>query len=100
MRSIIICLVFLLAFSVTGLYAHGPGGSGHGPKVEITEAQVITQAKNIVLGIVGQGKLDPSWGKANLDEVKKKTFDGRSEWVITFNNPEEKDKEKQSCIHI
>ena len=92
----ITCLVILLVFSVTGLYAHGPGGEGHKPPdVEITESQAIEQASDIVAAIVKKGKLDASWTEVQAAEVQKKTYQDRPEWVITFNNPAEKDKEKQ-----
>jgi len=96
MRRITICLVFLLVFSVNGLYAHGPGGAGHGPRTEITESQAGEQATKLVAAIVKQGELDVSWAQVQPAEVKKRIFKGQPEWIITFNNPAEKDLEKQN----
>lgn len=93
MRRIIICLVVLLAFSVTGAYAGA--GHSHGPKTEITESQASAKATQLVAAIVEQGKLDASWAQIQPEEVQKKSFKDRYEWVITFNNPAEKDKAKQ-----
>jgi len=93
MRKIIICLAVLLAFSVTGAYAGA--GHSHGPKIEITESQAGAQATKIVASIVEAGKLDASWAQVQPAEVKKRIFKGKPEWVITFNNPGEKDMEKQ-----
>ncbi len=95
MRRIIVCLVVLLVFSVTGSYAHGPGGAGHGPQTEITEIQAGEQAARIVTVMVEKGKLGASWAQVQPAEVQKKTYQDRPEWVITFNNPAEKDKAKQ-----
>ncbi len=94
MRRIIICLVVLLAFSVTGAYA----GSGHSHSQnteKITESQASEQATKLVAAIVEKGKLDASWAKVQPAEVQKKTFKNGLEWVITFDNPKEKDPAKQ-----
>jgi len=97
MRRFIVCLVFLLAVSINGVFAHGPGGEGHKQlDVEISETQVMIQAQTIVTAIVKKGKLDASWAEVEPKQVQKKTFNNRPEWVITFNNPEEKDKAKQT----
>lgn len=93
MRRIIICLVVLLAFSVTGVYAGA--GHSHGPKTEITEIQASAQATKIVADIIEKGKLDASWAQVQPVEIQKKTFEGSPEWVITFNNPREKNPAKQ-----
>ncbi len=94
MRRIIICLIVLLTFSVTGAYAGS--GHSHSPKTEkITESQASEQAVKLVAEIVKKGKLDASWAKVEPEKVQKKTFDNKPEWVITFNNPGEKDPTKQ-----
>lgn len=95
MHGLIISLVVLLSFLVTGLYAHGPGGAGHGPRTEITESQASEKATEIVAAIVKDGKLDNSWAQMQPAEVKKRTFKDRPEWIITFNNPRGKDTAKQ-----
>ena len=95
MRRIIICLVVLLTFSVTGSYAHGPGGTGHSSKIEISESQASEQATRMVNVMVERGRLGASWAQVQPAEVQKKTDQDRPEWVITFNNPAEKDKAKQ-----
>ena len=93
MRRIIICLVVLLIFSVTGVYAGA--GHSHGPKTEITESQASAQAVQIVTDIIKKGKLDASWAQVQPAEVQRKTIKGSPEWVITINNPGEKDPAKQ-----
>jgi len=95
MRKIIICLFFLMAFSVTGLYAHGPGGEGHGPLTEINESEAGERATQLIVKIVESGKLDASWAEVHPAGVKKQIFNGSPEWVVTFDNPEEKDPAKQ-----
>ena len=94
MRRIIICLVVLLAFSVTGAYAGA--GHSHAPKTKVTETQVLSKATIIVADIVQKGKLDASWTDIKPALAQKKTFENRQEWVITFNNPKAEDKEKQT----
>ena len=94
MRKIILCLVVLLTFSVTGAYAGA--GHSHGPKTKVTETQVLSKATSIVADIVKEGKLDASWAEIKPALAQKKTFGNGPEWVITFNNPKEKDKEKQT----
>lgn len=93
MRRIIICLVVLLSFTVTGAYAGA--GHSHGPKTEITESEASAKATQLVAAIVKQGKLDASWTQLQPEEVQKKSFKDRSEWVIIFNNSAEKDSAKQ-----
>ncbi len=94
MRRIIICLAVLLAFSVTG--ASAGSGHSHSPKTDaITESQASTEATRIVSEIVQRGKLDDSWAQVRPSDVQKKTFKNNLEWVITFNNPGEKNTEKQ-----
>ncbi|MBI5075831.1 MAG: hypothetical protein HZB62_11795 [Nitrospirae bacterium] len=95
MYRIIIGLVLLSAFSATGLYAHGPEGAGHVQKTEITEIRAGEQATKLVADIVANGKLDASWAQVQPAEVKKKTLKNNPEWVITFNNPREKESAKQ-----
>jgi hypothetical protein len=85
----------LLTFSATGLYAHGPGEDGHGPKIVITESQASAKAAQVVATIVKKGQLDASWSPIQPAEIQKKNFQGRLEWVVTFNNPAEKDVTKQ-----
>ncbi len=94
MRRIITCLVVLLTFSVTGAYAGA--GHSHAPKTKITETQVLSKATSIVTDIVQKGKLDASWAEIKPALAEKRTFKNRPEWVITFNNPKEEDKEKQT----
>ena len=89
MRRIIISLVVLLAFSVTGAYAGA--GHSHAPKTKLTKTDVLSKATSIVAEIVEKGKLDASWAELKPVLAEKKTFKNRSEWVITFNNPSEKD---------
>ncbi len=95
MRKLIIYLVVLIAFSITGAYAGS--NHSHSPSTElITESQAKAQAVKLVANIVEKGKLDASWTQVQPAEVQKKTFENGPEWVITFNNPDEKDPAKQT----
>jgi len=95
MRNIFIYLVLLLVVSVNGVFAHGPGGEGHGPQTELTQNEVSERAIELVAKIVASGKLDASWAEIQPSGVTKKNFNGSQEWVVTFNNPGEKDAAKQ-----
>lgn len=91
----IVGIVFLLVFSATGSYAHGPDGGGHGSTTRITEIQAREKATQLVAIIVKKGRLDASWSRIQPAEAEKKTFQGRLEWIVTFINPAEKDAAKQ-----
>jgi len=85
-----------MVFSVTGAYAGA--GHSHGPKTEITESQASAKATQLIAAIVKEGKLDASWAQVQPEEVKKKSSKDRSEWIISFNNPREKDPAKQTLF--
>ena len=72
MRRIMICLVVLLAFSVTGAYAGA--GHSHAPKTKLTKTDVLSKATSIVAEIVEKGKLDASWAELKPVLAEKKTF--------------------------
>lgn len=95
MRRLGICLVFLLAVAVNSVYAHGPGGEGHGPLTEITESEAGERAALLVATIIEKGKLDATWAAVTPARIIKQIFNGSPEWIVTFDNPKEKDPEKQ-----
>lgn len=95
MKKIVISLIMLLAFSVPLTYA-GPAGPGHSHAPLIEEKEAIAKASFMVTKIVKKGKLDSSWTQVKASDAQKKTFKNGVEWVVTFNNPKEKDPEKKT----
>ena len=94
MQKITICLLTLFALSSSPASA----GSGHSHDVAspISEDQALKKATGVVANIVKAGKLDTSWTQLKPIEAKKKINQNGSEWIITFKNPNEKDKTKQT----
>ena len=85
MRRSIICLAILLVFSVTGSYAHGPGGAGHGPQTEITEIQASEQATRMVTIMVERGKLGASWAETGLARYIRSTSLSENQYEPKLN---------------
>lgn len=80
-----------LAFSGAG-HDHGHGHS-HDP---ITQDQAEQSANRIVSTLVKKGVIDASWDGAKVDKSEKKTFEGQSEWVVSYKNEVVSDPEKQT----
>lgn len=89
----IFALVFAAAFvflaANTG-FSHGPGSTHHAA----TSAEIDFKARKIVADLVEKGKLDNSWAEVKVSSVDKKDISGVTEWVVTFVNKAEKDKDK------
>jgi len=89
----------MIALLATGLLVStpalaGPGeGHSHGP---INKEQAGKKAEKRLNGLVDKGKVDKSWQDKKSVSVEKKTYQGKQEWVVTFNNPELADKSKQT----
>jgi hypothetical protein len=47
-------------------------------------------------GLVKKGTIDNSWGTAGVSNTEKKRFGNNNEWVVSFDNPQIKDKSKQT----
>ena len=72
----------------------GPGeGHSHGP---ISKEQAVNKAEKRLISLVSKGKVDKSWQGKKAAGAQKKTYDGKEEWVVTFNNPALSDKSKQT----
>lgn len=97
MRRIFICLLMVsFIFIGTSVYA-GPGhGHSHGPTTPITKEQAEKTATKIVKTIVTKGTLDASWNDVEPASCEKKKIKDIQGWVVKFENPKEKDKEKQN----
>ena len=93
MRRFILCLLTVLALSVTSAYAGG--NHSHGPVEPIKKAQALTYASNIVAAIAEKGELDASWADVKPTEAINKNLSG-PKWVVSFNNPKVVDQEKKT----
>lgn len=85
-------LVFTLVLNLFSFTAMAGAGHDHSPSnapVSQDKAKVI--ATKIVAGLAAKNKIEKSWESAKAAQVKKKTFKGNTEWVVTFNNSEVSD---------
>lgn len=94
----LVYLLSILAISVSPVFAgsgheHNPDGSHKVPtKIDKKAAQDISQ--KVITHFINEGNLDKSWAKADLKNVGQKVFKKEKEWVISYNNPQEKDTKK------
>jgi hypothetical protein len=76
---------------------------GHGNHIDeepaISRADAVTRSEMIVRTLVQEKKLARSWQQGKLKEAAQKVTQGGSLWIVSFDNPAEKDKAKQT-IHI
>lgn len=71
---------------------HGHGHS-HG---SISSQEAVQKATEKVQQFVKVGKIDSGWATIKATNVEKKTFNGRSEWVVSFQNEKIKDASKRT----
>ena len=84
----------LCSFSFAGDghdHSHGHGhshaqGHSHGHVEKITAKKAQTIGKTHVERLIKGKKINQSWSKATFDKSIKKTFSGKQEWVVSFNN--------------
>jgi uncharacterized protein DUF6488 len=43
-------------------------------------------ADEVIASLVERDKIDKSWSTIKASSIEKKVFEGRPEWVVTFNN--------------
>lgn len=106
MRQLVWALVGLFfTFMSFNTFAH-PGGHGGPPLVadckaagKCTKDEVTDAAKKIVKDVADSGKVDKSWKDVkSVSSADKKESGGYTLWTVIFNNPKEKDKEKQNIF--
>ncbi len=95
MKKLSICLLIL--FSLSTPFAYGGEGHDHGnePSEPISKSEAGKKAAEFVRNFSKKGKLPESWGSLQPATVEQKIFK-KPEWVVTFNNPKEKNKDKQT----
>ena len=94
MQKLFFYLLVLLTFSATSAFAGS--GHDHGPASPISEAQALERAKQVVDNLVETEKLESSWSEAKCMGAEKKDGKTGPEWIVTFNNANVKDAEKQN----
>lgn len=100
MRSIILILSFLgSVMPVLAHEGHSTHGGGNPYKefgVEIDEQQAKDFSTDVIRKLVENRKLADSWNEAVSQKTYKKTFKNELEWVVMFENSNEKESEKRN----
>ncbi len=96
MKKLSICLLIL--FSLSTPLAYGDEGHDHGnaPSEPISKIKAGEKAAEFVKNFSKKGKLEESWATLQAATVEQKTFKKGPEWVVTFNNPQVENKDKQT----
>lgn len=68
----------------------------HGEDAPITKEVAAARGEMIVGALVEDKKLASSWQQKKQKEVASKVTPGGALWVVSFNNPAEKDKAKRT----
>ena len=97
MKHLIAIALISAAFSAPALAAEGSSCHFHGNK-PVAETTVIECAAQRKAQLVNSGKLEASWQAVKHDKIE--TVDGKKgkEWRLTFKNPAEKDKTKETLF--
>ncbi len=91
-----VILFIVVTFILTASSAYAGAGHDHGTAHKINQEQAAEQATKMVDKLVQAGKLENSWAEVKPVEVQQKTYNNSPEWVVTFNNPQAKDQEKEN----
>jgi tRNA G18 (ribose-2'-O)-methylase SpoU len=93
MKTIKQSLIGAVLLLVSGLaLSHG----NHMEEAPITKEAAAARGEMIVGALVEDKKLASSWQQKKLKEVASKVTPAGALWVVSFNNPAEKDKGKQT----
>ena len=88
--GLIFSLFSMLAVAGSG-HSHGHGHS-HEP---VNQSTANAKAAKIVKNFIKQNTIDKSWASASLSSSEKKLFNGKQEWVVTFDNNKMADTKKR-----
>lgn len=83
-----------LLFMMAGSLAHSHGS--HDEEAPVTRQLAGGRAMGVVGALVQDKKLAPSWAGQRPTEVLNKATPAGALWIITFTNPAEADKSKQT----
>lgn len=85
-----------MAVVATPAFAHPEGEHDYQPE----RKPVAELAKDAVVKLVTQSKLPASWAKVDASKSDLRTTDGKTQWVITFENPQIKSASKRKLYVI
>ena len=78
----------------SGNHSHGDGNShSHGP---IEKQAVILKSQAKLTALAKAGKIDASWSTIKAATAEQKDFGKGKEWVISFQNAQVQDSNKQT----
>jgi hypothetical protein len=96
MRTIATTLV--LSSLLFGAPVMAGGGHDHGhshAQAPVNKEAAEKSAAMAVASLIAGGQIDQSWSSVTVNSSKKKDFNGRTEWVVTFVNEKVTDPSKQ-----
>jgi len=99
MKTLIKTAVITVALTSTALNASGSHDGGHGhshTQAVVSKSDIETTAKQELVRLVQNQKIDKSWSNIPIAGMKKKQFHHNTEWVVSFENSQIKDREKQT----
>ena len=90
--------IFLQSFVLTIVLLAGMANAhpDHDEVQTIDRQQAVTMATYFMQRMVKNGKLDESWESIEASDSTFGRRDSRMGWVISFNDPEQTDKDKQT----
>ncbi|MCO4795566.1 MAG: hypothetical protein KC493_17745 [Bacteriovoracaceae bacterium] len=85
-----IVFIFVIGLS-TACFAGPGGGHSHGhshshSKPKISKEKTGEIGRYHIERLVKSGKIEASWKSSTFDKSVKKTFNGKKEWIVTFDN--------------
>ena len=90
-------IIFSLVLSLFSVVAIAGGDHDHGHSHDpVTQLQAEEAAIKNIARLVKKGKIDKSWQTIGVAKSEKKKFGKNMEWVVSFNNKNISDPEKQT----
>lgn len=88
-------LLFLTPISVMAGSGHDHAHS-HAPAAPVNQSTAEKNADNVIASLVERNKIDNSWSTIKASSVEQKALNGRSEWLVIYDNEKvtELDKKK------
>lgn len=83
-----------LLLAMTGAQAHAHGS--HDDEAPVTRQLAGGRAIGVLGALVQDKRLDPSWAGKRPTEVVTKATPAGARWIVSFHNPAEPDKGKQT----
>lgn len=89
-NKFIYSVIFLMAASL--VHAHG----NHEDEQPITKSAAAVRGEMIMGALISDKKLDSSWQQKKIKEVVSRVTPAGVLWIISYNNPAETAKDKQT----